>query len=156
MSCANETVRANSDPTAAVRSVVSKVVDFRSYTLGSNGGEQSHPLTAGEIPTITSTNSGITLGTAGAAVFVTTGTSGLGGNTSIQGSTQGSNGQVTSQQVFPTVSISAQGGSTSNNTGGAAHNNVQAEEKNDFIFRIMVDAVPSGDEARGVVRPTAQ
>ena len=31
MSCANENVRVNSDPTAAVRSVASKVVDFRSY-----------------------------------------------------------------------------------------------------------------------------
>lgn len=92
---------------------------------GSIVGENLHTLTATQIPSITSTNSGITLTNGSPAVFVTTGTSGLGGNTSIQGSTQGSNAQLTSQQISTAVTVAAQGISISNNTGGQSHNVVE-------------------------------
>lgn len=88
-------------------------------------GNQNQTLTASQIPTISSTNSGITLNNGSPSVFVNT-ASGTAGNASIQGNSSGANlSQTTSQQVFTAVTVATQGGSTSNNTGGAAHPIIQ-------------------------------
>lgn len=87
----------------------------------SSGGSQTQTLTTAQIPSITSTNSGITLQNASPSIFVSNSATFVGGNVSIQGNGGGSNSSITSQQVFTNVTVLSQGISTSNNTGGAAH-----------------------------------
>jgi hypothetical protein len=82
-------------------------------SIGTNCGTQTKTLVAGQIPTIASTNSGITLSNGAPSVFVNNGTptSGVAG---IQGAA-GSNAQMTAQQVFTAVTVTAQGISTYTN-----------------------------------------
>jgi microcystin-dependent protein len=87
--------------------------------LGQTLGEETHLLVAGEIPTITSGVS--TSGT------LTGSTNGI-NNPQSQSSTGGGafpvSGQYATQAIGVTVSGSMSGSATSNNTGGAAHNNM--------------------------------
>jgi microcystin-dependent protein len=107
-----------------------------STVLGAVGGGESLTLTASQIPSITSTNSGITLANAAPDVFVNTSAS-TGGNAGLQGSPGAATVALAAQNVFSHVTVATKGTSTSNNTGGNPHRTVQPTIVCNYILRII-------------------
>lgn len=82
--------------------------------LFAGGGTQSLALT--NLPSLQLPISGITLTNASPSVFVST-IAGTPGNVSLQGNSGGSNGQITSQQIFTNVTVATQGNAALNGSG---------------------------------------
>jgi microcystin-dependent protein len=105
-------------------------------TLGSNGGEQAHPLVAGEIPTITSTGS--ISGTAAGSNIPQTSSPPTQAFDNVSGSTEPTKPLSSGLWNFVnSLSVSGSATVASNNTGGGAHNNVQPTIVANRILRII-------------------
>ncbi|UPJ61759.1 tail fiber protein [Bradyrhizobium sp. 192] len=106
---------------------------------GDAGGAQSHTLSAGQIPSITSTNGsqGITVGTTGGLGMpaITGGWAGLGAGTGSFQTAQFNGAQ--SPQTISSLSGNNSISVTSSNTGGGAHNNVQPTIICNYIIRVL-------------------
>lgn len=94
-------------------------------TLGQSTGGETTVLTASQIPSITSTNSGISVATAQSGLFVNNAGGAGGGNVGIEGSAGGNNAAYSGTACIFMTSTVTQGISTSNNTSGTAHTNMQ-------------------------------
>ena len=125
-------VSAQLDPTGTI--LTSATITPSGDTLGATGGAQAETLTAAQIPEITSN----------VQVNVSGGISG--GASTLQNPVQsGSNttafaaggGSPTSLPVTGSFSGSGSGAAQSNNTGGAAHPNVQPTIMCNYIIRIV-------------------
>jgi microcystin-dependent protein len=120
------------DPTGAV--LTSATMSPDGNTLGAKGGTQTETLTAGQIPTITS---GVSVSVSGSI---------SGGAASLQNPVQSGNnttafaaggGSLTSLPVTGSFSGSGSGSASSNNTGGAAHLNMQPSILCNYIMRVL-------------------
>lgn len=103
-----------------------------SPTLGASGGAQSHTLTAGEIPVITSavsTSGTLTGSTSSVDIGITPSATG--------GGSFGFNGVTAQGAASVTVSGSMSGSATSNNAGGNAHSIVPPTIVLNKILRII-------------------
>jgi hypothetical protein len=106
-----------------VASASSSIINARfsslldAQTLGATGGTivNTTTLVVGNLPTITSTNSGITLSNGGVGVFVNTATP-AGGSAGLQGSTGSATTVLGATDVFSNVTVATQGISTSTGT----------------------------------------
>ncbi|WP_426418191.1 phage tail protein [Bradyrhizobium genosp. A] len=108
--------------------------------LGSAGGEQGHTLTAAEIPAITSTASPTLAVATTLNNYVA---SNSGDNTLVSAGGSGGvaavslNGGPTVSKLGATGTATGTVSSASNNTGGAAHNNIQPTIVCNYIMRII-------------------
>lgn len=105
--------------------------------LGSAGGEQIHTLAAAEIPSINSLNSNVPSYSLQSGT-TTIGSGGINANAPNSTALNGSGSGLESFAVSGTVTLTAGTiNSISNNTGGAAHNNVQPTIVCNSIIRIL-------------------
>lgn len=133
----DKTGRVSAMQEASATRLTSTYFGGNSTVLGANGGGESTTLTAAQIPSITSTNSGITLTNGTTTTFVNNAGGSSGGTAGIEGSAGAPNATVSAASVFTNVTVSAQGISTSNNTGGNPHRTVQPTIVCNYIIRII-------------------
>jgi microcystin-dependent protein len=111
-------VTAMLDPTGTI--LTANTMSPNGNTLGAKGGAEIHALTASEIPAITSNVSTSGTLSGGTSAFEASTE-----NTSTGGGAFPAGGPVNGTSLSVSVSGSMSGSATSNNTGGAAHTNVQ-------------------------------
>jgi microcystin-dependent protein len=102
--------------------------------VGTVFGEQNHTLTAGEIPTITATGSGSASVTSTVGNVVQGGVQGI--NATPGSSVNGLNNTGAGSSAINSTG-SASVSTSSNNTGGAAHNNMQPSVTCGYIIRVI-------------------
>lgn len=93
-------------------------------TLGASTGVETVTLSTSQIPTLTSTNSGITITNSVGSLFVNNSPT-AGGSAGAVGSPGAANALVSSNSVFSNASINAQGISTYTNNSQTSINNLQ-------------------------------
>jgi microcystin-dependent protein len=130
----DKTGRVSAMKEASPSRLTSSFFGGNSANLGAVGGNQSHTLVAGEIPSITSAVS--TSGTLNGAT--TNGNLSFGATPETTGGGAfGFNSVAGTGNANVTVSGSMSGSSTSNNTGGAAHAIVQPTIICNYIMRVI-------------------